>query len=264
MQYPAPAHELIERAFAQAKKAGKPEWWTMAIPVLKNRLLQITDQRFKESDYGASSFREFVQGQRDFLQIDASFLPGSVTLKSATDSAPVVSSTLDQRERIRPDLWKAILDYSSGNRYVWDSDSGQAVVVVGETQAPALPTLSAEGMKVWKAEFVASLPATSASQDRVLAWQGDNLPTTVLPSEARFGWNRYLKQKVLTTLAEWFQQQQIASPVLIAQPAPISDKPDETEQLRAFVIECVRKMSRAELEQVSIPSSVAFRAGSKH
>jgi hypothetical protein len=39
MEHSLSAQELIELAFTQARRSGKLEWWVMAIPVLKNRLL---------------------------------------------------------------------------------------------------------------------------------------------------------------------------------------------------------------------------------
>ena len=80
-----------------ARQSGKPEWWVMAIPVLKNRLLQITAQAFKESDFGALTFREFLQNNANVLEIDNSFLPGAVTVKSAQSIPRVPSTSTPQR-----------------------------------------------------------------------------------------------------------------------------------------------------------------------
>ena len=265
MQNSLAAQQLIERAFVQARRSGKPEWWVMAIPVLKNRLLQITGQKFKEADFGASSFREFLQQNADVLLIDDSFMPGAVTLKSASSLPAASSSATQHRDRIRPDLWRAVLDYSSGNSYVWDTLSSTAVIGTETNDAPSLPTLSAEAFKEWKSEFLATLPPQEADGDRVKEWQEQSLPTVVLPSAVRFSWNRFVKHKVQRTLTEWFEGHRIPAPPLTQfQAAPTESFRDETEQMRQFVIECVRKMSKEELERLSIPSGAAFRVRSNH
>jgi hypothetical protein len=265
MEHSLSAQQLIERAFAQARRSGKPEWWVMAIPVLKNRLLQITGQKFKEADFGASSFRDFLQQRTDVLLIDDSFTPGAVTLKSASNLTTASSSATQPRDRIRPDLWRAVLDYSSGNTYVWDATNSTAIIGPETDDAPSLPTLSAESFKEWKGEFLATLPAQESDGGRVKEWQEQSLPTVVLPSVVRFSWNRFVKQKVQTTLTEWFEKHHIPAPPLTQlQAAPTESSRDETERIREFVIECVTKMSKEELERLSIPSGAAFRVRSNH
>jgi hypothetical protein len=260
MEHPLSAQQLIERAFAQARRSGKPEWWVMAIPVLKNRLLQITGQTFKESDFGASTFREFIQNNTDVLEIDSSFLPGAVTLKSAAGASQSHEASSPQRNRIREDLWRAILDYSSGNRYVWDADSSSAIVAPEGNDGPFLPTISAETMTEWKREFLASLSETP-DDSRVTVWQTRSLPTAALPPVLRLQWNRFVKHKVQSSLREWFESQHIVSPPLI-HPAIAPEECDDTELFREFVIKCLARMSKEELEKLSIPSSVAFRVNS--
>jgi hypothetical protein len=265
MEHSSSAQELIERAFTQARRSGKPEWWVMAIPVLKNRLLQITGQKFKEAEFGASSFREFLQHQTDVLQIDDSFMPGAVTLKSANKLTAPSSTATQPRDRIRPDLWRAVLDYSSGNSYVWDPASSTAIVGSKTDDALSLPTLSAEAFKEWKGEFLATLSAQESEGSRLKEWQEHSLPSVVLPSVVRFSWNRFVKQKVQTTLMEWFEKHHIAAPSLTQlQAASTENSQDETERIREFVIECVKKMSKEELERLSIPSGAAFRVRSNH
>ncbi len=254
------ARGLIEHAFAQARRSGKPEWWVMAIPVLKNRLLQVTGQTFKESDFGASTFREFLQNNTDVLEIDDSFLPGAITLKSAERVPQSHGISSPQRNRIREDLWRAILDYSSGNRYVWDADISAAAIAPDGSEGPFLPTISPGTMTGWKGEFLASL-AENPEDGRLKAWETQNLPTAVLPPELRLQWNRFLKHKVQSTLKEWFLGHDIPLPLLVHPAIPSANR-DETELFREFVIKCIAQMSKEELEKLSIPSSVAFRANS--
>ncbi len=260
MEHSSSARGLIERAFTQARRSGKPEWWVMAIPVLKNRLLQITGQTFKESDFGASTFREFLQNNTDVLEIDSSFLPGTVTLKSAESANPSHDASAPQRNRIREDLWRAIMDYSSGNRYVWDADSSSAIIAPEGSDGPFLPTISAETMTEWKREFLWSLPEIP-DDSSVTAWQTQSLPTTALPPALRVQWNRLVKHKIQSLLREWFESHGIPLPPIV-HPAITVEKRDDTDLFREFVIKCIAQMSKEELEKLSIPSSVAFRVNS--
>lgn len=260
MEHPSSARALIERAFAQARRSGKAEWWVMAIPVLKNRLLQITDQAFRESDFGASTFREFLQNNTDVLEIDNSFKPGAVTLRSAESVTQPRNVGSSQRSRIREDLWRAILDYSSGNQYVWDADSSAAIPAPEGSEGPFLPTISPETLTDWKRAFLANLP-DHPDDGRLKVWQEQSRPTAFLPVELRLPWNRFLQHKVHSALKEWFERSAIASPPLV-QPAISAANRDETELFREFVITCVKQMSKEELEKLSIPSSVAFRVNS--
>jgi len=260
MSHPSSARELIELAFGQARRSGKPEWWIMAIPVLKNRLLQITAQAFRESDYGVSTFREFLQNNTDVLEIDSSFLPGAVTLKSAKSASQPRNVSTPQINRIREDLWRAVLDYSSGNRYVWDNAASEAIIAPENSEGPFLPTISAETMTTWKHEFLTSLPQ-EPDDSRLAMWKTQSLPTAALPPTLRPLWNRFVKNKVQSKLREWFESQDIASPALV-RPAIPFERQEGAGALREFVIKCIAQMSKEELEKLPIPSSVAFRVNS--
>ena len=91
----------------------------MTIPVLKNRLLLLTKNTFKEADFGAISFRDFLSKVPDIVRVDGASVPGFVILKSAAPERPErPSANAVRSEQIRADLWRAVLDYSSGHRYV--------------------------------------------------------------------------------------------------------------------------------------------------
>ena len=61
--------ELFVQAFADAKVKGKPCWRKMNLSVLKNRLLQRSERRFRESDYGGMTMQELVERFPDVLAI---------------------------------------------------------------------------------------------------------------------------------------------------------------------------------------------------
>jgi hypothetical protein len=183
-----------------------------------------------------------------------------VTLRSAERVTPSHDAKTPQRNRIREDLWRAILDYSSGSRYVWDADSSSSIVAPEGSDGPFLPTITPETMTEWKTEFVASL-SDKPEDSRVTVWQTQSLPTDALPPALRIQWNRFLKHKVQSTLKEWFAKEGIPQPPLVHPAIPPPDR-DDTELFREFVIKCIAQMSKEELEKLSIPSSVAFRANS--
>ena len=94
----------------------------MTTAVLKNRLLDLTGRAFDEAAYGATSFMDFVLRNKETLAVDHSTVPPLVELRNAASSRQPSDEAVDVKapHRIRPDLWKAALDYSSGTRYVWD------------------------------------------------------------------------------------------------------------------------------------------------
>ena len=71
---------LIVRAFAEARAKGKADWRTMNLAVLKNGLLQSTGRGFRETDYGAKTIRELVEGVPDLLVLGKGSQP-SVSIR---------------------------------------------------------------------------------------------------------------------------------------------------------------------------------------
>lgn len=59
--------ELLVRAFADAKAKGKADWQTMELSVLKNRVLQRTERRFRETDYGGKTCGSWYKDFPTFL-----------------------------------------------------------------------------------------------------------------------------------------------------------------------------------------------------
>jgi len=62
--------EMFVQAFADARAGGKPDWRNMNLSVLKNRLLQRSERRFQETDYGGKTIKELVERFPDLLKID--------------------------------------------------------------------------------------------------------------------------------------------------------------------------------------------------
>ena len=61
--------KLVVQAFSDAKTKGKPDWQTMNLSVLKNRLLLRTKTGFREADYGATTMQQLVELLPDVLAL---------------------------------------------------------------------------------------------------------------------------------------------------------------------------------------------------
>jgi len=255
------AAELIERAFSLARRSGKPDWWAMTIPVLKNRLLLLTKNTFKEADFGATSFRDFLSKIPDVVSVEETPPPGFVILKSASPERSEQSRANKFRgDRIRADLWRAVLDYSSGRRYVWDILQQAARPASLENEGPVLPTISAAALDQWRVEFVAlHKPTDPEVAERLEGWHRDTLPTVGLPALMRPIWNNFLKRKVERRLQDWFMTNSIKTPEIIQGRYESDDSDRDVEALRQFIVDCVKAMSKGELLELRISPATAMR-----
>lgn len=249
-----------------ARESGKPDWHRMTVPVLKNRILILTKRGFSEAKYGARNFAEFVQKASGLVQIDYSQFPPIVELKDVpTNSATVAPSKEFSSVRIRPDFWRAVMDYASGNKYVWDSDKGIArPLEAGDTGYQILPTLTPEVHNSWRREFAdARLPMfNDIEKARLNTWVEESLSPRALPHELMREWNHEAQRRVVDVLKEWFEQQHFSPPQKISVSAPRAARlPVETsiEDLRTFIIACVRNMNGQELSELKLPASSALR-----
>ena len=247
------SRKLIEQAFEKARESGRSDWYRMTVAVLKNRLLDLTDRTFKESDYGAVTFQEFVEKHADILSLDETTTPTMAIFKGTSPEDDLAGW------RIRPDLWKAALDFSGDEDYFWDAVRTQAVTATGDTAlGPKIATIAAEEFGEWKRDFAASL-GDSNPPDRVVEWVHHRRPAALLPSGLRHRWNGYLKERVKEHLLTWFSQQNVEPPADLLEPRDSGDRATESEHLRGRLIACLRSMTREELERVQIPASVLLR-----
>jgi len=227
----------------------------MAIPVLKNRMLQITGRKFREADYGARSFREFLRDASDLIEVQEAPLPGQVTLRSA--AATELPSKESKPQDIRPDLWEAVLDFSSGTRYVWDREEARARRADEGEQGLRLPTITAAEFDGWRRDFANQYGSGDEPTVKQLEhWRDLRLPTLALPPACRGPWNKHLKNQVKQHLAKWFEDNHLGEvPDLPIRRRQAQD--DELQELRDFVVRCVQHMSKAELEDLRLaPASV--------
>ena len=231
------SRELIRLAFEKAKESGRPNWYGMDVGVLKNRMLDLTNHDFRESDYGAPTFMEFVRSHSDVLELDETRWPPAVTLKGVNQESESTSASV--RTQVRLDLWQAVMDFSGGARYVWDNDE-RAARPASDSAAdgPAMPTITVELFTKWKKAFADGVD--DAEQDaRFKDWVEHLRPANFLAARVRYRWNDYLKKEVENHLIAWFQRQKLPLPVDLSETrhGAVRGRDDE---LRRRLIACVR------------------------
>lgn len=263
------AREIILAAFNAARRSGKAEWYRMTSAVLKNRILDLSGRSFDESEYGAQSFTQFVGMYPDLIIVDTSTFPSTVELK---DRALIHESTeSDQsatfKQVVRPDLWRAILDYVGGDTYVWDLESNQAHAGEPTPTCPQLPTVTADEMSGWRSQFAdkhRDKLAQSPTQFMLLeAWRSRGLGTKFLPPLLQGPWNGFLRESVIGRLHAWFKEHKLEPPVdldrTVERHSP--DRADGTglERLRALIVQCVEVMTESELVDLKLPPRAVLR-----
>lgn len=270
------AKQLIQAAFQRARESGKSDWHRMSLAVLKNRILQLTDHAFREQEYGVRSFTEFVKLASEIADIDESTRPPIVVLRtetaaaeatsdkqlalSVTPTAPILYADAPST-RIRPDLWNAVMDYRSGTRYGWDATQLRARRMEEGETLPVLPTITPEEERKWRTEFAAAQERglSTPQVDRLHYWRDAGLASTALPGQMRKPWNAELKRRAAALLQRWFEQQAITPPAILVHAETTRPGADDGEELRRFLLDCVRSMTPQELATLNIPASVVLR-----
>ena len=255
--------QLIRQAFEQARLSGKPDWYRMTSAVLKNRLLDLTGNTFHESDYGAHSFSMFLSRFNDLVSVDKSRSPSIVELqdqKTATSVSRRATTTFS-RPRIRSDLWRAVLDYSSGIKYVWDTTSRQARPSHPEDLDPTIPTITQAIHGQWQAEFAEQVP-TTADSAQVNSWIQNHLSTSHLPEHLIPQWNEFLRNQVHNHLLAWFSEAELQPPsdLILFVSGRSAQTTSDSEALRRLILQTVSEMSETELVQVNLPARAVLRA----
>ena len=256
---------LVLDAFRMAARQGKPEWYRMAGTVMKNRLLDLTERSFDEADYGAERFGDLVKKLDDVLTVDHSARPFVVELREPYRSEVQQSDAADalpSRKIIRSDLWHAIVDYSHGQRWMWDRGTSKAVCLPeGDDSGGGdeLPTLDRAALQAWRTEFAEECSATVSDAEALQfeTWASEGLGTMALPKRFRGRWTTRMRDQVHDRLLEFFRSQDLEPPEdLLVQPR----QRESANELRSFILRCISLMNDSELEELQIPVSVAMRA----
>jgi hypothetical protein len=264
---------LIRQSFEAARESEVADWRSMTSAVLKNRILDLTGRGFDESRWGAENFRGFVDQFREIVEVDTSKRPPRVVYLAETtdpeaqhadvgEGSTITRVASGRSKRIRQDLWRAIIDYSSGQIYVWDGE--MAVPKADDADAsPVLPTLDQSELRGWRKDFVDGITSPDdASLGSFLAvWANSESGTSGLPGPLRQQWIEHLKNQVAQRLLDWFSEESVVPPSdLIEDVRPRRSASANVEALRSYVMDCVRAMNQAELEDLRLPPSAALRA----
>lgn len=259
------AQQLIGQAFEQARRSGKQDWNKMTTAVLKNRLLDLTGGAFDEAAYGATTFMNFVVRYGETLIVDRSTVPPLVELRNVPRSPQpsVGADDVTAVYRIRPDLWKAALDYSSGRQYVWDVARRRAMPSSGRGGELNFGTVTEELQRRWRQQFIDDVKQSLSEEEtgQIDRWLQQHLGVSHLPVRLISRWNGLFRDRVREHLLQWFSDSNLQPPddMISTEGGPSSSSP-ETEALRDLVLAVVRKMTRDELSRLTLPPGAVLRA----
>lgn len=261
------AEPMVLQAFRQARESAKTDWDSMAVPVLKNRLLLATSQTFDETDYGAPNIWHFVTLFPHLLQTSGVRPKERVRLLEEledVDGTPPATVALDPvaKGRLRVDLWRAIFDYSAGKEFVWDEIAGRARARVDtDGDLPILPTLTREDLRDLRREFVATQERVSDHDaQRLDTWATGNGATAALPRIYRSLWNTHLKSHAANRLRSFFTHAQVDVPNDLFGGTPrVREKETDIERHRRHAHRYIDAMTGEELARLSIEIAVVAR-----
>ena len=265
----ATGEQAIVAAFEAARDRQKVDWFEMSVAVLKNRILDMTNRQFREADYGVDSFRDFLNLYPELVEIDLTRRTPFARLRgmSSAERSPQRDSSQMRsavRWTIRPDLWKAVVDFRSGSKYAWRAGRAEVVESATGVLEPMLPTLQPDELQSWRADFVQSLPdpVRVAFESELARWRDVSHSTGALPAHLGGRWTGYFKNLVLDRLEKWFADNSIPQPGDLVE-RPDSSRPSDgssaLEQLRRLVSRYVDLMTEEELLGLQIPVSVLRR-----
>lgn len=285
---------LVRAAFEQALNSGKTDWDEMTSAVLKNRLLALTDRQFSQTRYGSPSFIHLVRRVPDLIELLSEQPPFLLKLRPPLTNQPGIATRSDtlprqvdeelfdalahgnwRRVRIREDLWRAVVDYSTHRTYVLDPDTGLArPKEVADSELPQIPTITPEELSGWRQGFVDGLPEPTKGTftEELREWIEGRGRQSDLPRPVRGLWAEFVKRTVGTRILEWFKAQGefppndmfIEAETRTLPPAEAIDEVVRTRQLRDLIIRAVRTMTYEELAQLPLPASILVRVvGSK-
>jgi len=271
---------LVRAAFERAAASGRDDWHCMTTAVLKNRLLNLTNRTFTETEYGASSMPALMRLIPDLVQVASEGYPGRVCLTDPDALRPSpVSSTPTRAEdaggefdwrdwRIRDDLWQSIVHYEHGGPFVLDPVTKVARNASADDDSlPQLPTLTREEFEAWRRDFVDSIIADTndeALKPALQVWLLGHGRTADLPRAVRGRWIENFKRRVAERLHNWFAEQGLAEPLdlLISSRAegrlPLTQE-TSLRELREFVVAAIHAMDLEELKALHLPVGVLAR-----
>lgn len=264
---PAELRGQIHAAF-EAARESREAWQSMPLPVLKNRLLALTNGTFHEWDFGWPNLRFIPQAYPDLLDLDLSTPHGSAVYIGAPPDEPVEvieptpmakSASNAVGRRIRQDLWNAIVDYKSGQTYIWDPAIGSAVVAEEAPGAGLLvfPTIDADIVRSWRSDCANRWTQLNGDGDAgaVEAWV-DN-PRKQVSQRFVESWRSEQKDRVASLIEGFFRKVGLELP---SDAFPSSRKTHTELTGRDLMKLAAEVMTDAEVAAIQLPVSVVMRA----
>lgn len=261
--------ELIERAFLVARNSGKADWRTIQVSVLKNRLISVSERHFDEADYGYPNLHYLVRAFPDKLDVIESPRYATVQYIGEESSAPAeepaaklttnVPGTQPARSVVRADLWSGVLDYKSGQTYVWRPSAGLALRAEPVEGDLLFPTVDASQLGRWRNDFVATLELEPEESKALRNWAETTGATGLLAPRYRGLWNGFLRSRVIERVSAFFVANDQPLPQdLISSRARAAREPS-TPTLRSQLHSILDLMSDQELDSVAFPAQAWSR-----
>ncbi|OZD69945.1 hypothetical protein CH272_02650 [Rhodococcus sp. 05-340-1] len=279
-----PLAALINDAFAFAASQGR-SGDSMTTAVLKNTLLLLTDREFNESVYGFGSFISLVRSLDDLVTVEGTKAPFTVKLVAqplenaepkgsarVTSHGPAATSELDlEHLRVREDLWRAALDYTTPGGYWWIG--GKAIRAESDlppADGTRIPQITREELNQARERFGDQFLTSEETERWITDARG---AIKALPAK-RAEWAIELKRLVVDHLTDWFRRSPELSPpndlfatnlsgrrpsrtLVVTEPPAVSE---DAHSLLALVLDVVRAMTEDELKALQLPASAVSRA----
>lgn len=260
----------ILAAYEAARDSRRENWHIMPLPVLKNRLLTLTNGAFHEWDYGWPNLRFLPRAFPDLLTLDPTTPHGAAVYIAAPDltvrsdtkasgSTLRVSTASTEGRRIREDLWNAVVDYRSGLTYIWDINQRRAAGIDGEaeTGTPVFPTISQDEVGAWRRECARKWAQLNGDADNevIEAWVEN--PRTRVPQRFVNSWRTDQRDRVAAIIQDFFRSAQLDLPSDAFPPS----KPTRTElTARELVRLAAQVMTDTEVDALQLPVGAVLRA----
>ncbi|EHM95266.1 hypothetical protein HMPREF0975_00670 [Actinomyces sp. oral taxon 849 str. F0330] len=248
---------LVREAFLQALRKGKKEWWRMNMSVLNNRMIQI-NRDVRNKIIGDQNIVHWAQLQ-PYLKVETGELGATVELiddarREIVDDGDY--ARLYRGQRIRGDLWSAVMNKDSEVSHCWDR--GVVSQCRSDSTGLVLPKLSEEDLRRFRREFADQHPERSIQK-----WV-DDYRYVYLLREIRGEWYEYLKSKVFDILNHWFEENAIDPPKDML--TPIADRKETKNSSLSFARDKLRSLidvaTEQELSMIMIPAGLVARVWS--
>lgn len=249
-----------------SERQGRGEH-SVSLPVLKNQLLNLAGSSFDEADFGWPNLRFLPASYPDLLRLDSSSPHGHAKfLAPAQPTAPVsdAEEPPTKRHHIRRDLWDAVIDYRSGETYVWDAHTGKAATTseADEDARPRFPTVSAEEVHEWRRECADGWLRVFGDDNRSRVERWVDVPRERVPHTLIRRWQAEQRGKVVGIVRDFFAQEGLPLPD-DAFPSELTTQA-EPAQLRSLTQREILKasvsvMTDSELSDVQLPLGVLYR-----